>query len=359
MLSQGQYIGNESFNIEYKEFCLKDLESYYTVDQIREFLLNQIRLDDSIFNKMIYFTLNDYIYKYLPKYIGNFSKAGISGEIYFGVNDDGIIEGIPWYGELNIRLIKKIIKNVYKSNRSRGIKIDKLTDKYEYNDDVLDWYYSNLIINIYELNINETMTDKIYDENMKKLDLLIEENNNIKKEWNKYKQLYLDWHTKLIKYSCKLNNYITDDILYNEVIRFIISEIDDKSILNKILDFYKDKTNFDNFLSNDEKNIYSIMDDESNYIIWIIKYKDLTISKLKRIRPVKPRYNQINSLFFIFSNHISNIKAHLLKLSNVKYYLIKITIPNMFNTYLEYRDDISSPWISRQRILINSGPSCY
>ena len=101
------------------------------------------------------------------------------------------------------------------------------------------------------------------------------------------------------------------------------------------------------------------MDDESNYIIWIIKYKDLTISKLKRIRPVKPRYNQINSLFFIFSNHISNIKAHLLKLSNVKYYLIKITIPNMFNTYLEYRDDISSPWISRQRILINSGPSCY
>ena len=82
------------------------------------------------------------------------------------------------------------------------------------------------------------------------------------------------------------------------------------------------------------------------------------IDYFKRIKPIKPLMRPIVNIYNIFANHISNIKSHLLKTSNVNFYLIKITIPYMINTYIEYRYSIASDWISRKRIIITSGPSC-
>ena len=45
--------------------------------------------------------LIEYMKKYIPKYIGNFSKAEIDGNLYIGVDDIGYIEGIPYFGELD------------------------------------------------------------------------------------------------------------------------------------------------------------------------------------------------------------------------------------------------------------------
>ena len=51
---------------------------------------------------------NEYITKYIPKYISSFSNSNIIGNIYIGINDNGIIEGIPFCGELNKNTIIEV-----------------------------------------------------------------------------------------------------------------------------------------------------------------------------------------------------------------------------------------------------------
>jgi hypothetical protein len=136
--------------------------------------------------------------------------------------------------------------------------------------------------------------------------------------------------------------------------------LSDKIELGKVLDFYKDKTNFDEFIANNDKKIRSIYDDTSNPIIWLIRFKDMKTLYYKHLKPIRPRIKPIENIYSIFSNHISNIKAHLLKNSDINFYLIKISIPHLINSYLEYRDTIASEWKSRRRIILDDGdPSCY
>jgi len=238
-LSQGYNFGRETFTNEYKEICLENIELYFTIDEINKFLFSNSRFNYSRFNSMIHSTLDNSIYKYLPKYIGNFSKAGISGNIYFGISDNGIIEGIPWYGKLTKKIIRRMIKNVLSSDRSRGVKIDEFTEDIEYDNDVLDWYYKNLNIAITKLNVDPTLIEDKYIRNMKKLHLLIAQNKIIEKEWEKYNLLYKKWHTKISRYSNRLNNFILDDSLYVEIIDFIKDEVSDKDELKKILKLLK------------------------------------------------------------------------------------------------------------------------
>jgi hypothetical protein len=235
-----------------------------------------------------------------------------------------------------------MIRNVLSSNRSRGIKIDEFTKDIKYDDDVLNWYYKNLLITIHKLNIDASSIEYIYIRNMKKLHLLIMQNKQIENEWKKYKLLYKEWHVILSRYSGKLNNFILDDSLYMEVIQFIKDEISDKDELNIVLDFYKDKTNFDEFIANNDKRIRSIYDNPLNPIIWLIRFKDMKTLYYKYLKPIKPIIKPVKNLYSIFSNHISNIKAHLLKNSEINFYLIKISITYLINSYLEYRDTIAS-----------------
>ena len=118
----GQMIGPELLDREFKEFCLQKLNLYFTEDDIINLIYHSKPLDNIIWNKMINSQIYDYFIKYIPKYIGNFSKAGINGTLFFGIDDMGFIEGIPYYG----RLSKKSVKNMIISCiiNSRGIRID-------------------------------------------------------------------------------------------------------------------------------------------------------------------------------------------------------------------------------------------
>ena len=89
--------------------------------------------------------LIEYMKKYIPKYIGNFSKAEIDGNLYIGVDDIGYIEGIPYFGELDTAKIREYI--FLTINYARGI-----NEKYKYDSDTVLWYYNNLDIKIYKLD---------------------------------------------------------------------------------------------------------------------------------------------------------------------------------------------------------------
>lgn len=375
---QGHYKGLESYTEEYKVFCLDNLELYFTDDEIRNFLLYNIKLNCSKFNLMVRANLYNLMNKYLPKYIGNFSKAGIDGKFYIGITDDGIIEGIPWYGNLTKKMIKKIINDVLESGNSRGVKYDESTKTIIYDDSVVDWYYSNLEVNVYTLKIDPLLIEEQYIKSLKKLQLLIMKNKHIEKEWEEYDIIYKRWHIESSAYSGKLNNYIKNDKLFAEVINFIREQITDKKILDQILDFYKDKSNFNEFVLNNEKKIKSMYDDPNNPIIWIVRYKDSMCGKFKKLKPQKPQRRPIHNILNIYANHISNIKAHLTKCEEfqkifettnegseqlsdkpiLEYKFLEIIIRSKTNTHTQYRKSIVTDWISKERIVDKTGPTC-
>ncbi len=356
-LHQGNYFGKETFNKEYKLICLEYIELFFTPLEINDFLFYNTKLDYSKFNCMIRKTLDNAIYKYLPKYIGNFSKAGISGNIYFGISDNGIIEGVPWYGKLTKKIIKRMINNVFCSNRSKGVQI--INDIDVDNDDILDWYFKNLTISIIKLDIDYS---KVVDKHIKSMDnlhLIISENEKIEYEWTNYKHSYTDWHSLIFRYSDKLNNFILKSELYYELIDFIKTSIADEDELKTVLDFYSNKSNFDEFISNNDKKVRSLYDNPSNPIIWIIKFKDMKTSYYKHLKPTKPRNNINKNINMIFSKHTPNIIPHLLKNSDVNLYVVIITTPYLKDSYIKYRDCIASEWKSMLRSLLSDGsPTC-
>ena len=358
IIYQGNYKGLESYTEEYKVFCLDGLEQYFSNEEIKNFLLCGIRLNYSKFNSMVRTNLYNSMNKYLPKYIGNFSKAGISGKFYIGITDNGIIEGIPWYGKLTKKIIKRIINNVFDTGNSRGVKYDNLTKSISYDDEIVNWYFSNLEINIYNLGIDHTKTEEQYIRSIKKLQLLIMKNKHIEKEWLKYEIEYDKWWKRSSVYSGKLNNYILNDKLFAEVIKYIHEQIKDEPTLKSILEYYKNKSNFDEFVLNNNKKIKSVYDDPTNPVIWIVRYKDSMCCMFKGLKPKKPPKKPIHNILNIYANHISNIKAHLLKISKIQFYLIEIYIKYLIDTHTEYRKSIFSEWLSKSRIVIKGSPSC-
>jgi len=361
-INQGDFIGKESIDKEYKEICLGNLELFFTREEIANFLLYNARLDHSRFNSMIASLLNSSIYKYLPKYIGNFSKAGISGNLFFGVTDDGIVEGIPWYGKLTEKNVRRMIRNVFESNRSRGVVYDELTKTITYDPEVVNWYYSNIQIIIHELKIDETGIGDSYIRSMKKLNLSIMKNKRKEKDWERFELIYSDWHRRSSRYSGKLNNYILDTQLFAEVIDFIHLEIKDKIVLNSVLRFYSNKSNFDDFITNNDKKIRSIYDNPTNPLIWIVRYKDSMCAYFKKIKPAKPVIRPTQNLLHNFANKISNIKSHLVISSEISsgkklgFYVPEIIFPYKKNSYIEYLD--GDKWCSRERTDGYRGPCC-
>ena len=354
-LYQGHNFGKETIRNEFKQICLT-----FEEEESKQLLLNKKTLSYSKFNSMIYDTLNNAIYKYIPRYFSIFSKACLSGNLYLGINDDGIIEGIPWYGKLTKKIIKRMIRNVLESDRSRGIKINEFTGEYEIDDRVLDWYYTNLEITITKLNTDPELIKQSHVNKLKKLHDLIERNKKLEKEQEEFKIIYDKWHKIIFRYSGKLNNFIIDDTLYDEVITFIKESIKNKKYLKYVLDFYKDKTNFDEFISNNDKKIRTIYDNPSNPIIWIIRFKDMKTAHYKYLKPKKPYIKPINNLYSTFSSHVQNITPFLLESDKeVNLYVISISFPFRMNTLLQFRDTIASEWKERKRCLLSTGePTC-
>jgi hypothetical protein len=183
--------------------------------------------------------------------------------------------------KLTKKMIRRMIRNVYESDRSRGIKINDFTEEQTVDDTVLNWYYKNLEITIIKLNTDPELIKELKVEKIKKLYELIDRNKRLEKELKEFKIKYDKWHKIIFKYSGKLNNFIIDDSLYDEVIAFIKESISDKTYLKHVLDFYEDKTNFDEFISNNDKKIRTIYDNPDNPIIWIIRFKDTKTFKLR------------------------------------------------------------------------------
>jgi hypothetical protein len=366
----GQFIGPELLKREFKELCLQNIFSYFEIEEIKAFLYNNVALDPTIFNRMILDNLHIYMEKYIPKYIGNFSKASIDGDLYIGVNDLGYIEGIPIDGELTIDMVKQMISNA--KHLSRGFRTchsdpgDATEAESNIDPSIVDWYYDNLQIDIIELDIKSDILT-LADDYMRSLELIRQtdkSNEEIKLEWDAFRIRYIDWHNRLTTYSGKLLNYLTKDELKAELIAYIRNQFDinpiyDQTQLEPIVEFFTQDISVFEKISFSIDFIEKIMTDFYNPIRWLMAFKDHMLKIIKKEKPSSPSVKSDYGFHYRYCNNIYNIKPQLIMSNdNIRFYMIKIHIPYMPDTYLEYKLPKSDMWLSKARILINGEPSC-
>ena len=110
-----QYIGRETLLREYKEFTLN-----MTGLQIEDTLAESLCMSGKfVFNDYVDRNIAKYIQTYIPKYTTAFfnPRSNIrSGKLFIGVNDLGLVKGIPYIGSLNKNLIKEKLYNTIRKN---------------------------------------------------------------------------------------------------------------------------------------------------------------------------------------------------------------------------------------------------
>ena len=342
------FVGKETLTKEYKEFRLNNIYKYFTEYEIKSWLLNKNLLNISKFNKMILNQIQTYIFNYLPKYIGNFSNAEINGELYFGINDDGYIDGIPYYGDIDVNIIKKYILKINKYNHIVN------------NDHNIKTYYDNIDINIIKINnINNNEYIKFYD----KFNKFVEKQDILKNKFDEYKYEYDKWQELRILYTGKLSNYINNIDIRKDIVNYITSKLHiynnkEQNLILKCIQRWKSEEIFDTKIYIDD--IIYITNDLSHPLKWLIDYKLLKLEELKNIKPKIPTELPDIYAYIKYCNDINNIRYRFEnENNNFSYYIIRIDIKCVPDSLIIYKKPNSDKWVSKRRFYYEyNGPSC-
>jgi len=106
-------IGIERIDCEYKVFNFNPLK--LSIDDGAKYLSSGI----FSFNDSVEETLGNYISIYLPKYICSFFNPRSmlkKSNLYFGIDDDGKVIGIPYTGRIHENFINHMIDKVFSSH---------------------------------------------------------------------------------------------------------------------------------------------------------------------------------------------------------------------------------------------------
>ena len=355
----GDNDGVENIYVEFKKFCILATDNIFSNTQIEELLYYGHPLDKDLFNEMIYNIINKNIKKYIAKYLGIFSKAQINGELYFGVCDLGFLDGIPFYGVLDIERIKKMITTAINEN-VRGAYLDDIDITEEEQQRIRD-LYNNIKCYIKKLHTPQIDTVeycKLRDTQRQLLVELEEKKKIIDDIWSNYNHSHKQYILKLNKYNSGIVNYLFNPDLRKEIIEYIklnFSQDDtlDQQELNSIIAFYSH--NDKSFSDADVSIIKNIKYDPIN---WLLAYKDMMLNKIKQLRPETPTCKkQMNNVYLKFFNNMSNISSFLLP--EVQMYILKFTLPYIPGIYCYYKYPGSEAWLSKTRAIINGEVSCY
>ena len=356
------FVGGETLNKEYKEFCITAKDNVFSNTAIRNLLYNGYRLENKKFNKMIYQIIEKNIRKYIAKYIGLFSKSQIEGTFYFGINDAGYTTGMPFYGLLDINKIKKMFNSII--DNLRGAYLD---DRYITEDEqnkIRNAYISCIKYEIIELEIPKKDTSayyKLHTEQQNKLSEFEAKCKKINDMWDNYDYLYKKYILILDRYKGKLVSYLINPELRAEIVIFILNDFEqneslDKTHLQDIIEFYLHDDYYYDSISFCDGEIDEIIKIEYTPIRWLIAYKDHMLAKIKELKPVIPTYRPITNMYLKFFNNISNISSFLLP--DIKIYLLKITIPYIPDVYCEYKYPGHFTWHSKERAIVLGQVSC-
>lgn len=358
-------LGCETEETEYKVFTLN---SY---NMGRNDGLTLLKTAIWSFEYLIKPTIQNYIKTYFAKYFATFSHPRTtvkSGTFYIGVDDDGIVHGIPFKGELSCEFILQEIRKTIKSLRG-----------FNGSDCIKD--YMNLVkIEIIKLDKND-YTTKLEFFN---LDVNFNTKTHLKlKNKNKIEDL------KLKEYKTKKRHW---EKFFNSIPQKINDIINNKKIRSQLIDLIKKKGISTGKVSPKYKNIYGwceikndywnmitelksdkiyepvtfesaekIRDDKLSPIYWGLVWRDIktTPSKLLKPMPYRHKYNYKQYSLLLATQVPKMIPSWIKNNSDLNLYVIKIILPGNISPtqYMEYQNDLGQ-WISSYRTTVDGEPRC-
>ena len=296
-----EFFEPESIDREYKAFTFNltglniDLEIAHNLCESNKF----------IFNEQTILNLEEYLKCFPPKYLSGFFNSQISGKLFIGPDDWGILRGIPYQGKLpidilTIKFYENLKTRIFNENFS-----DKIQDfvkikfiKINYNQDIFDLYAEQL---------NPIYTKYLEDKQIYNNIINIQ-----REEYNNWKIRYLFVQQKL---SSLLNNYESRILIIN----FIKNNLPDSPVIN--------------LLESEEKiiiltpeEITPIVKDINNPYYWASEWKEYMCIYLQKERPRFPKilFTEFNTPFNLINSVSNMVHYWMANNPNMNLYLIQI-----------------------------------
>ena len=330
----GEYNGEETLNKEYKLFTFHPNGMNFETTNIKIaeklFISGKWDFNECVINNLNYY-LDTYIPKYTTAFLNKYSKSDI-GEMYFGISDDGIIQGIPYKGEFDFEMVKNKVDTILKS--------DKLMSSSD-----LSKYIDIELINVdtSSFNINNYHNTMINTYNKEKIEYY--------KKFNKYVKEKNKWFKKVKHYNTKLISIMNSPNTRQELIEYIKKK---DSNQEKVINILNSDFIFDDIHGTDVS-LFKLKKDNPWY--WVCLWKDEMIDYLRPLKPKPPtnwanKYLPINSITTI----VDMIPIWLNK-ENINLYLIKFTFRKP-NIPLDISYKYGNDFISCYRSTMFSEPLC-
>jgi len=334
-----EFLEPESLDREYKAFTFNLTGLNIDLDIANELC----KSNKFIFNEQTILNLEEYLKCIPPKYLSGFYNSQISGKLFIGPDDWGILRGIPYQGELPIDMLRskfyeylklKVFNDQFTSNLEDYVKIKFL--KINYPNDIIN-IYNNQINPIY---INYLEEKVIYDTEMK---IQLEEYNNWKVRYAFAQQ----------KLSSLLNNYESRILIIN-----FIKKYSHDSVVLKLLE------SDEKIIVLTPEEITPIVKDDTNPYYWASEWKEHMCIVLQKERPkfIKALFSEFNTPFNIINSVSNMVHYWMANNPNMNLYLIQIDFnydPEIMNGKWSYVNNMGK-LVSCTRIIKSDGePANY
>lgn len=350
----------ETVHIENKEFCLKvDSRPSIPYTEIKH-IIHTGTITNAL-QKIIDTSLEKTIRQVFPKYYTSFINANIQGNINIGINDDGIITGIP-----SKTLTRNfVLQCIQKACVHITSPIESIMKSIQF--DVIPLAITPLITRSPIYQVGNTIHTKLAQYERERT--FMETTNQ---QYNRDHKL---WSEKKSRYNCKLQKLINDPSTRQELVAFIqthkkyvppkgiqkvqqiITRLKTTDIISvpcgiKLIPFKSTKT-------------CPLMD---NVFFWLLWFQNHHLTALQTVKPKKPKLLRLDHPWLILVRLRDMIPAFVK--SNIQYYVIKIKIDmcrkNLTNTqqpicfYLskKRKNFHVTKWSRKKRVLSDGQPAC-
>ena len=351
----GEFTQNEDLEIENKTCSLNSSELKFSIEEVEKYCRTNSFED---FNTLVKKNLKKKLKHYCPKYWTGFINGGIiNGKLTLGVDDWGIIRGIPYVGELPYEEIKcKIIKylNLYLNNE-KNIKIN---------------YEEVVEIKFVKLKYYESEPEKYYKQQHPEFLKYIEK----KKEYDdKIKIIREEFENWKIRYSFiqqKLVNLLNNSESRILILDFMKTYTPDENLLtlsgynydnlekdrNFVIKLLESDYKFQSLTGNESREFFI---DRKNPYCWAYEWKEFKCKELMLLRPSPSKilFPEVNTPFNLINSVVNMIPYWMANNENINLYLIQL---NFIFDRVEIDKSIkwsyyNKKWIYSRRILLPNG----
>lgn len=330
-MNYNDFIGKETISKEYKEFTFFKTDNNFELDQLE----NYCATNEFDFNDLVLENLKIYIKQYIPRYATSFWNSQIKqSEFYIGVDDYGIVKGIPYKGILPIDFIHE--------------KIHKSFSKYIGTDDpLLRADLRNISIKTEFIKvvpfIPETAHHPDYLDFLKKKEIFLQKYNSFLEKYKSWKEKYNIINYKLVD--------IVNTSWSRKMLKEYVASFPNTEQIQELLDGdFKLES-----ISGEELKFIKL--DKTNMYYWVTEYKDHLTEQYKNSKPI---FHEIFNKMIPFNLFIScELIPYWMKNKDMNLYVLKISMDILEKPtqYYSYYDFFQKKWLKYKRI-VDQQPMC-